>query len=146
MPRKNPFQNKKVEEVFKTFPPNFRKQISLLRDRIFRIAAATEGVGPLKETLKWDSPSYVTDASGSGTTIRIDRIGGRPAKYGIFVHCQSNVMKQFRDNTGARLNYDGTRGIILDVNDELQPDEVDEFIRLALTYHLRKKTAKRSNR
>ena len=139
MPRKYPFQNKKVEAIFKAFPPLFRKQITLLREKIFRIAAATDGVGPLTETLKWDSPSYLTSESGSGTTIRIDRHAGRPTKYGIYVHCQSDVINQFRDQTGARLDYDGNRGIVLDIKDETQPDEIDLFIRLALTYHLRKK-------
>lgn len=135
---KNTFQSKKVEAVFDKAPTVIRKRLLSLRKLIFEIAAKTEGVGRLEETLKWDSPSYLTSETQSGTTIRIDRVGAEKEKYGIFVHCQSNVVNEFKQKVTSPLKFDGTRGIILDAKDDI-PEEASYFIYLALTYHLRKK-------
>ena len=135
---KNTFQSKKVEAAFDKVPTVIRKRLLSLRKPIFQIAAKTEGVGGLEETLKWDSPSYLTSETQSGTTIRIDRVGAEKEKYGIFVHCQSNVVNEFKQKVRSPLKFDSTRGIILDAKDDI-PEEVSYFIYLALTYHLRKK-------
>lgn len=135
---KHSFQSKRVAAAFERVPAPLRKGLLDLRKHIFDMASKTAGVGPIEETLKWDSPSYLTSTTQSGTTIRIDRIGSREEKYGIFVHCQSNVVKQFKQKVDTPFEFDTTRGLILDVKDEI-PKEVDYFIYLALTYHLRKK-------
>jgi hypothetical protein len=135
---KQAFQSKKVAAVFERTPPAIRKRLLALRKLIFDLASKTPGVGPLEETLKWDSPSYLTSETESGTTIRVDRIGSEGSMYGIFVHCQSNVVKEFKQKVSTPMNFDSTRGIILDAKDEI-PEEVSYFIYLALTYHLRKK-------
>ncbi len=135
---KTPFQSKKVEAAFEKAPPVIRKRLLLMRRLILDVASKTPGVGRLQETVKWDSPSYLTNETQSGTTIRIDRIGSEESKYGIFVHCQSNVVNEFRRQVSTPLKFDGTRGIILDAKDEI-PEELNYFIYLALTYHLRKK-------
>lgn len=132
------FQSKKVAVIFEKTPAAIRKRLLILRKLIFDIASKTPGVGAIEETLKWDSPSYLTSETQSGTTIRIDRIGSKEGKYGIFVHCQSNVVKQFKQRIDTPLEFNSTRGIVLDVRDEI-PKEVGHFIYLALTYHLRKK-------
>lgn len=133
------FASKKVASVFQDYPAALRKKLDRLRDMIFEVATETEGVGPLEETLKWGSPSYLTCETQSGTTVRIDRIGWQKEKYGIFVHCQSGVLDQFRAAFGNDFNYDGNRGLILDSKDELPEEAVRHFIWLALTYHIRKK-------
>ena len=45
-----------------------------LRGLVFDTAARTAGVGGLTEALKWGQPSYLTEQTGSGTTVRIDRL------------------------------------------------------------------------
>ncbi|MBL7865561.1 MAG: DUF1801 domain-containing protein [Cyclobacteriaceae bacterium] len=130
-------QSKKVAAVFEKTPPAIRKRLLVLRKLIFDIASKTPGVGSIEETLKWDSPSYLTSETQSGTTIRISALSPK-GKYGIFVHCQSNVVKQFKQRVDTTFEYDSTRGLVLDVNDDIPP-EVKHFIYLALTYHLRKK-------
>jgi hypothetical protein len=134
-----PFSNKKVASVFEAYPKPLRKKLDRMRDMIFEVAVKTEGIGPLEETLKWGSPSYLTSETQSGTTVRIDRISWQKEKFGIFVHCQSDVLNQFRAVFGNEFNYDGNRGIVLDSKDELPEEAVRHFIWLALTYHLRKK-------
>jgi hypothetical protein len=135
---KNAFQSKKVATAFGKRPAAVQQKLLTLRNLIFEIASKTEGVGPLEETLKWDSPSYLTSETESGTTIRIDQISSQKDMYGIFVHCQSNVVKEFKQKVSAPLRFDSTRGIILNVKENI-PEEVRYFIYLALTYHLRKK-------
>lgn len=140
------FASKKVESVFEDYPRPLRKKLDRMRDLIFEVAVETEGVGPLEETLKWGSPSYLTCETLSGTTVRIDRIGWQKEKYGIFVHCQSGVMDQFKAAFGDEFDYDGNRGLILDAKHELPEEAVRHFIWLALTYHLRKKRKPMSSR
>jgi hypothetical protein len=111
----------------------------MIRRLIYEVAAATPGVGPLEETLKWNSPSYLTNESGAGTTIRIDRLPKEAAVYSICVHCQTNIVQPFRKNYGDFFIYDKNRGILLDVNKKVPVKELRHFIYLALTYHLRKK-------
>jgi hypothetical protein len=135
---KQSFQSKKVAAVFEKTPPAVRKRLLMLRRLIFDMASKTAGVGLLEETLKWDSPSYLTSETQSGTTIRIDQVGNEKGMYGIFVHCQSNVVKEFKQKVSRPLKFDSTRGIILDAKDDI-PEEINYFIYLALTYHLRKK-------
>jgi hypothetical protein len=135
---KNTFQSKKVAAAFEKIPPGTRRRLIALRKLIFDIASKTDGVGRLEETLKWESPSYLTSETQSGTTIRIDQVSAQKGMYGIYVHCQSNVVKEFKQKVSTPLTFDSTRGIILDAKEDV-PEEVGYFIYLALTYHLRKK-------
>ncbi|MHA1572057.1 MAG: DUF1801 domain-containing protein, partial [Alphaproteobacteria bacterium] len=77
-----PFQHPDVAAVFDAYPAALRRRLMALRQLIFETAALSEGVGPLTETLKWGQPSYLTQQSGSGTTIRIDGIKGQAGQYG----------------------------------------------------------------
>jgi hypothetical protein len=46
------FEIPSVERVFGAYPPELRKRLMRLRQLIFDVAARTDGVGPLEETLK----------------------------------------------------------------------------------------------
>jgi len=140
--KRKPFANKKVEGVFDTYPRPLRGKLDKIRDMIFDVAISTEGVGPIEETLKWGQPSYVTSDTQSGTTIRVDKFSWEKNKYALFVHCQSDVLGQFRTSFGQEFDYDGDRAIILDAKNEIPEEAVRHFIWLALTYHLRKKNAR----
>lgn len=47
------FVDPAVEAHFSAFPPPVRTKMLSLRDLIFKVAAATDGVGEIQETLKW---------------------------------------------------------------------------------------------
>ncbi|MEP6790955.1 MAG: DUF1801 domain-containing protein, partial [Ramlibacter sp.] len=66
-----PFADSAVAKTFESYPPDMRRKLLALREIILRTAAATEGVGPLQETLKWGEPAYLTSQSKSGSTVRI---------------------------------------------------------------------------
>ena len=130
--------NPAVAAVLESYPPALRERLMRLRSLILDTAAATDGVGPLEETLKWGQVSYLTSASGSGTTVRIDRDKrtGRPA---IYVHCQTNLLSRYRALYPDAFGYDGDRGVV--VGDTPDEAALKHIIALALTYHAREKSA-----
>ena len=122
--------------VLDAYPAPLRAQLMRLRTLIQETAAATEGVGPLEETLKWGEVSYLTTESGSGTTVRIgrDKRSGRPT---IFVNCQTDLVSRYRALYPDAFDYDADRGVL--VGDEPDEAALKHVIALALTYHVGKK-------
>ena len=125
------------------YPAPVRMRLLALRELILRTAAATEGVGPLEETLKWGQPSFQTLQSGSGSTIRIDARRGDPAHYALYVHCQSGLMDEFRALYGDLLRLEGDRAVILGIDQEPPVEALGHCITLALTHHRRKARRRR---
>jgi hypothetical protein len=133
------FGDARVAAVFKDYPPDLRTRLMALRELVFDTAAATPGVGRLDETLKWGQPSYLTAESGSGTTVRIDRLKNRDG-YAIYFHCQSGLVDQFRTIYPDTFTYEGKRAIVLAAKDRVPTRALGHCIALALTHHLRKKS------
>ena len=125
-----------VSAVLEAYPSALRERLMRLRSLIQETAATTDGVGALEETLKWGEVSYLTSATGSGTTVRIgrDKGSGRPA---IYVNCQTDLLSRYRTLYPDAFGYDGDRGVIIgDAPDEAA---LKHMIALALTYHRGKK-------
>ena len=114
-----------------------------LRALIFEVAAATEGVGRLEETLKWGEPAYVTSQSKSGSTIRIGWKKSRPAQYAMYFNCQTTLVDSFKTLFPAEFAFEGNRAIVFDESDVVPVDSLSNCIVSALTYH-RVKAAARS--
>ncbi|MEM7738491.1 MAG: DUF1801 domain-containing protein [Deinococcota bacterium] len=126
-----------VKTVFDSYPQPQRTYLNHLRNLIFEVAAETEGVGKLEETLKWGQPSYLTTASKSGSTIRLGIHDDD--HYALYVHCQSKLLSRFRDIYGSLLTYDGKRALVLKGDlqqDAIQLAAIQHCIILALTYHI----------
>lgn len=138
------FAKPEVAAVFNSYPSKLRARIMFLRQLIFEIAAETDGVGELEETLKWGSPSYLTSKSKSGTTIRIDRRKFKTEQYTLSVHCQSTLIDTIKEIYHNKFMYEGNRSIIFNVDDEVPVREISHCIYLALTYHLRKRQGRRN--
>lgn len=136
------FGDPTVAATFKTYAPDVRDRLLALRETIFDVAAATDGVGVLTETLKWGQPSYLTEETGSGTTVRIDRLKGDSGGYAIYFHCQSGLVGQFRDLYPETFRYEGERAIHFGAKERVPARELRHCIALALTHHLRKKRKK----
>ena len=129
------FENADVEAVFNAYPDPLKAKLMQLRQLIFETAAQIDGVGPLQETLKWGQPSYLTPASKSGTTIRIDQIKSAPGQYGMFVHCQTSLLPTYRDLYLGVLNFEANRGVRFTLDQDPPRDAMRHCIALALTYH-----------
>lgn len=133
------FADKKVAVVFAAYPSKSRAKLMALRELVFNVAESTPGVGPLDETLKWGQPSYLTMATGSGSTVRMDRL--RKAEgYALYFHCQSGLVEQFRELYGDTFRYDGKRALLFGPKERLPVKALRHCLGLALTHHLRKKS------
>jgi predicted GNAT superfamily acetyltransferase len=132
------FGDPAVAAVFASYPDALREKLLALRDLIHEVAAQTEGVGRLEETLKWGQPGYQTPETKSGSTIRLGVTGdGRHA--GLFVHCRTTIVSAFRNRFPDAFRYQGERAILFKEDEDLQPEKLRACIAHALTYHLKKR-------
>ena len=134
--------NSDAKKVFDAYPKTHRASMLAVRDLILDVAASIECVGELEETLKWGEPSYLTSESKSGTTIRIDWKPKNPDVYGIYVNCQTDLVKRFRREYSDTLQFEGDRAILISVTEPLPIEQLSECIAAALTYHRDKKREK----
>ncbi|MEX0922307.1 MAG: DUF1801 domain-containing protein [Rhodovibrionaceae bacterium] len=132
-----------VEPIFAAYPPAVRARLLALRRLILETAAATPGVGPLQETLKWGQPSYLTAESRSGSTVRIDRAKDEPGRpkdrIAVYFHCGSGLVESFRELYPRELTYAGRRAILFAPEEDVQEAPLCHCLALALTHHLRKR-------
>lgn len=91
-----PDEKSDVAAVFRGYPKASRDKLAALRRLILETAAATEGVGTLEETLKWGQPSYLTTATKSGSTIRLDQVKSASNQYAMYFHCQTDLVATLR--------------------------------------------------
>ena len=136
------FDDARVAAVFRAYPAALRARLMALRETMFEVAAATPGVGRLTETLKWGQPSYLTEETGAGSTVRLDKLRSGDG-YAVYFHCQSGLVGQFRELYADKLAFEGERAILLDGGARVPERELRHCIALALTHHLRKKKRNR---
>ena len=127
-----------VQAAFDALPPPARTYLLKLRTLIIATAAKTPGTGPLTETLKWGEPAFLTEATKSGTTIRLGWKPATPGTAQLLVHCSTTLVNEWRDLYAGTLAFSGTRAILLDITAPLPRPELAHCIAMALTYHSRK--------
>jgi hypothetical protein len=132
-----------VRSVLDGVPRPVRNRLFELRDLILETAQATDGVGEITETLKWGEPAYLPAKPRVGTTIRINALKGSASEYGLFVHCQTNLIDTYRSLFSNELRFSGDRAIIFDARDDLPAGPLRHCIALALTYHLDRRGGRR---
>ena len=127
-----------VAKAFAEMPSDLRESLMEVRDLIFR-AAEDHDVGALTETLKWGQPSYLTEATGDGTTILLGAPKDDPDHAAMFVHCQTSLIDEFRSLFPDELSYEGNRAVLVPLKGALPANALGSCVGLALTYHRRKK-------
>lgn len=125
-----------VRAVLAGYPVAAREQALALRALVYDVARAHADVGALAETLKWGEPAYLTEQSGSGTTLRIAWRAKHPDSLGLYVHCQTDLVARFRALTEG-LAFEGKRGILLPLAEPLPEGPLRDCIAATLRYHLR---------
>ena len=128
----------KSADVFPDAPSKARACLKALRTLIIDTARTTPGVGPLTETLKWGEPAFLTEATKSGTTIRLGWKPAEPGTVRLLVHCSTTLVNDWRDRYAGTLAMEGTRAIRLDAAAPLPRAELAHCIAMALTYHARR--------
>jgi len=102
-----------VARAFDAFPAAVRQRLLQVRGLIFETAARTDGVGPLAETLKWGEPAYLTEATGSGTTIRLGWLRSSDETCAILFNCRTTLVETFRVQFSGVFGYEKNRAILL---------------------------------
>jgi hypothetical protein len=137
-----PLLPREVSRAFDAFPLPVRRRLLDVRKLIFATAKAhDDDVGPLTETLKWGEPAYLTDATGSGSTIRLGRLKDSDHA-AILFNCRTTLVDTFRERFPDQLEYRQTRALLLPVAGKLPKRELAVCLSLALTYHLDRRNQK----
>lgn len=118
------------------YPEPVQHRLLTIRELIFTIAAQTNGVGPLTETLKWGEPAYLTEASRSGSTIRLGMVRSAPDKCAVLFNCQTTLIDTFRAHFADDFTFDGNRALLLPAAAPVPATPLALCLRAALTYHL----------
>ena len=131
-----PFTKPEVHAKFAAYPPVPRKRLLALRELVFRVAAATPGVGDIAESLKWGEPTYTT-INKVGSPFRIDWKEKTPDQYAMYFHCQTDLVDVFRTLFPKDFTFEGNRALVLTLTGNMPEDELAFCIAAALTYHLK---------
>ena len=132
---------REVNRAFDALPAPIGKRLLQVRDLIFATAAKHDEVGQLTETLKWGEPAYLTDESGSGSTIRLGRL--KDSEHAaIFFNCRTTLVDTFRERFPGQFEFRQTRALLLPVAGKLPKQELSVCLSLALTYHLDRRARK----
>jgi len=132
---------KDVAAAIDTYPDAIRSRVMMLRELIFATAAGDPRIGPLTESLKWGEPAYLPKTPRIGTTVRIAWKKVAPHQFGMYVHCQTNLVDTFRSLFPDQLKFDGNRAVISDEDGSIRENAMAFCISAALAYHLNKKSA-----
>jgi len=127
-----------VANAFDAFPDQARKQLMAIREIIFAVAARSETIGELTETLKWGEPAYLTESSKSGTTVRIACKAADPEYVGLYFNCQTTLVEDMRWTFSDEFIFEGNRAVKIAVEKPLPRIAIEQIIEMALTYHRNK--------
>jgi hypothetical protein len=126
-----------VTAAFAAFPEPVRVQFLEVRRLIFATAAEIGCVGPLTETLKWGEPAFLTEATGSGSTIRLGLMKSPKGVGAVLFNCRTTLVDTFRAQFPEAFIFQGNRAILLDPLSPLPADPLSLCLAMALTYHRR---------
>jgi hypothetical protein len=127
-----------VAAVFSAFPAGVRARLLEVRDLIFQTAAFIEGVGPLTETLKWGEPAYLTETTGSGSTIRLGWLRSSERACAVLFNCRTTLVDDFRSQFPDVFAYEKNRAVLFDAREPLPKAPLSTCLGMALTYHRRR--------
>ncbi len=133
----NKFKNEEVAVKFFNYPKKVKDKLLEIREIIFQISKNSKQIGNLEEVLSWNQPSYLTKETNSGSIIRIDSLKSED-KIAVFFHCQTNLISSFKNKFKDKLNYEGNRALVFDLNKKIPESILKECIEDALTYKLKK--------
>jgi len=127
-----------VKAVFQTYSANGHAAINSLRTLIFQAAADNPAVGTLTETLKWGVPSYLTEASKSGSTIRISWDRASPDQASLYFNCKTTLVDRMREVYPDTFAYQSNRVVSYPL-DAPPVEALTHCIEMALLYHRNKR-------
>lgn len=130
-----------VAAVFQTYSPKARIAMMSLRGLIFEVACANPAVGPLTETLKWGVPSYLTEKTKSGSTIRISWSAAEPDQAALYFNCKTTLVDRMRDVYPDTFAYQSNRVAAYSISTPMPREALMHCIEMALLYHRNRRKA-----
>jgi hypothetical protein len=124
-----------VAAAFSAFPEQVRARLLDVRKLIFKTAACLASVGPLTETLKWGEPAYLTEATGSGSTIRLGWFRSSERECAVLFNCRTTLVDDFRNQFPDAFAFEKNRAILIDAREALPETPLSTCLAMALTYH-----------
>jgi len=131
-----------VKQVFDSFPQEARSRLMEVRDLILKCAANDNAIGKLTETLKWGEPAYLTEQTGSGSTIRLGFKESQPESVAVYFNCQTTIVSDIQQHYADKFTCEDNRVLLLPVNQPIPAEELTECLNIALKYHVNKKARK----
>ena len=128
-----------VAAVISLRPTQARERTLILRQLIFETAGTCEGVGRLTEALRWGEPAYLTQATKSGTTLRLGWSPAHPERCSIYFNCKTTLVETFRSLFADELTLEGNRALHVDLTAPVPEAALRVCFAATLTYHLDKR-------
>ncbi len=125
-----------VRRAFASFPAEARARLEEVRALLLEEAERLE-VGPITETLKWNEPAYLTEATRAGTTVRLGWHRKHPEHFAVYVHCQTSVVSDVRAAFGDAFEYWDHRALLMRIDAPVPDEPLRGALARALTYHRR---------
>lgn len=132
MSRAPAFTDPRVKEAYDALPAKLRAPLLKLRGLVFAAAAEAE-IGVLVETLKWNEPAYLPKTPRVGTTVRLNAVDSET--FGAFFHCQTTLLRAFRETYPKTFAFDGDRALLFKVGARIPEAAFKHCAAMALTYH-----------
>ncbi len=129
----DPSADPAVKAAFDAAPLPARATMLRLRRLVLDTAAATQGVGPLSESLKWGEPSYAPVKPRVGSPVRIAPRGADAVAV-LFI-CHTGMVDCFRQIYPHAFGFEGNRALVVAAGLRLPEDELRHCLALALTWH-----------
>jgi len=124
--------NPAVESVFNKKDKPIQEKLRMLRALIIETATEIGEIKQLEETLKWGEPSFLTK---HGSTLRMDWKKKTPNQYQLYFKCTSRLVETFKEVYGSNFEYEKSRAIVFQIDQEIPLIEVKNCIKAALIYH-----------
>ena len=124
-----------VAAAIADYPKPARETFHAIRAIVLRAAETSRVVGPLTETLKWGEPAYLTEASKSGSTLRIAWKPAKPEHIGVLLNCRTTLVETMRSIYPEVFDYQANRAVLVRLDAPLPTDALDHCARLTQTYH-----------
>lgn len=138
---KTEIQKKYASKLFNSivdhYPVELNDKLLYLKSLIYGQADLNPKVGEIEESLKWGQLSYVSK-NRSGTPIRLGIEKKMPGYFGLYVNCSTTVINDVKHIYGDKFQYDGNRGLMLKVDEQLPELEIRHIIDIILCYHINK--------
>lgn len=121
-----------VRATFMSYPDSIRRRLMQLRQLVLDVAAESDDIGPVEESLKWGEPSYV---ARGGSPVRLAWKDSRPEHVALYFNCNSKLVDTFRELYADTFEFEGNRAIVFRRDERLPIEPLKHCISLALRYH-----------